>query len=1310
MALVMEPISKWLPKQVVDWLKGLDDCVQQYIGNFEGEDVNGEQLLRITNQELEDLGVILPDHQDVILEAVDLLSVLNHELETENLRSLAHRLNVAAKSLQGFLAGRRRSGLSGVRQLPNNCLTAIVDLIGVAKKLLAWLDRLPFVTLTEYGVLKNKIVQLCLQLTTIVQQDPKTKTMDMWNKDLPEQANAGSSKGDEEVEIMHVCKNLTGICEAIISLSSGSLSPQSGHLEVVYINTTTNEALSNIDQCKQIDPGDEVIQVNDQTVVGWQLKNLVSIMKEDPRGARLTLKKHPQNITGNVSSIVKNVRWEPHPLEGLGATGVSRPTESVRTVDQHTQVEEETFFHSPMPGQHRPRDGIPRISYEDFSEPGAGTSAAGRPGRRERGLFVEPATLKYYTLIENDNRPTGSEHPRGRSTSVRRKERPPQGEPRPVSMPPEYGWVRDSREHGVHRRSGRAPESESSMIQYLGDDRMLAYRDESSKQKGKKDSGRKCKKKSKHLNSSNYPGHPSMLASAAAGPRMDSRQPDVLNFTMPEGRAVAVSQRGGVNIRGDSDRYASSAAADRHGGISMKKSFHYTSLREKTKKWSRGSSWSSGSRRRISCKDLGHGDCEGWLWKKNDGKGYFTQKWRKYWFILKESCLYWYTNPEDEKAEGFISLPEFRIDRASECRRKYAFKACHPKIKSFFFATDCAGDMNHWMNRLGLAAIGYSPDEKEIQPREDYWSESDQDDAEGSLTLRLEGAMALNDVSVGHRPSSGTSSSPYVESRHLSSPYLEPPRPSTAFRERKPHAGPYPEAKHHAGPYLEPPRGPSPFPDAKRGPSPFPDAKRGPSPFPDAKRGPSPFPDAKRGPSPFPEAKRGPSPFPEAKRGPSPFPEAKRGPSPFPEAKRGPSPFPEAKRGPSPFPEAKRGPSPFPEPKRGPSPFLEQKRSAGPFPDPKYGPGPFLEHTHGANPFLDPTLGTNPFLEARRGACAFPETQRGASALPEPKRGASMFLDLQRGASPFPDAKRGATRFPEPQRGASLFPEHGANPYLESKRGASPFRETTHRGTSPFPEIKRGASPFMESKPGASPYLESKRGASPYLESKCSASPYLESKHGASPYLESKRGASPYLESKRGASPFLDPKRGASPYLESKHSPGFCQESKHGRHFSSESTYSYSSAEEARQEAAGSRDSSSHRRLHGERRSWQDLIETPLTSSGLHFLQTGPIEDDYMFGLTLLSPEKRRQATLPAQRYNINDQEGPFPLIPCQQDHGSHGRPQKQRSQSLPRNRDVRSKGQMKASELTEIEEDKFLSKKQSGFDEEGKFDASGSS
>ena len=55
---------------------GLDDCLQQYTQTFEREKVGGDQLLRITHQELEDLGVSRIGHQELILEAVDLLCAL----------------------------------------------------------------------------------------------------------------------------------------------------------------------------------------------------------------------------------------------------------------------------------------------------------------------------------------------------------------------------------------------------------------------------------------------------------------------------------------------------------------------------------------------------------------------------------------------------------------------------------------------------------------------------------------------------------------------------------------------------------------------------------------------------------------------------------------------------------------------------------------------------------------------------------------------------------------------------------------------------------------------------------------------------------------------------------------------------------------------------------------------------------------------------------------------------------------------------------------------------------------------------------
>uniref|UniRef100_A0A8C2H218 Si:ch211-26b3.4 n=1 Tax=Cyprinus carpio TaxID=7962 RepID=A0A8C2H218_CYPCA len=599
MALVMEPISKWSPKQVLDWMKGLDDCLLQYMRTFEREQITGEQLLHITHQELEELGVTRIGHQELILEAVDLLCALNYGLETENLRTLSHKLNASAKNLQNFITGRRRGGhYDGrvSRRLPNDFLTSVVDLIGAAKNLLAWLDRSPFVSVSEYSVLKNNIVQLCLELTTIVQQD--------------------CTVYETENKILHVCKTLSGICEHIISLSSDSLVSQSAHLEVVHLtNVMPSEGLgmyikstydglhvitgttenSPADHCKKIHAGDEVIQVNHQTVVciiAWLTSVLTlhqSICAVMCAGNK-PLKPHTHTYTGRCKSSFVPRQLESWKVEYFAVRFCS-----------HSNV-----------------------------------------------LGSECDSLLGFCLCPSD--------------------------------------------------------SDSSLLRFLSDDRILLIQEEA--EFSQRDTSRRSRKKSRNPSSPSFPISPSMLA------------PPV-----PHGLCVLL-----------------------YCAVFVKKNI-ITMLFIHLICCVCVGSLSSASRRRIACKDLGHGDCEGWLWKKKDATGYFTQKWKKYWFILKDSNLYWYTNQNDEKAEGFICLPEFRIDRAIECRRKHAFKACHPKIKSFFFATDHLEEMNRWMNRLGLAAI-------------DYWSESDQDEADGSMTLKQE-------ATYHHNPSA-TSSSPFPE-RHFSS-------------------------------------------------------------------------------------------------------------------------------------------------------------------------------------------------------------------------------------------------------------------------------------------------------------------------------------------------------------------------------------------------------------------------------------------------------------------------------------------------------------------------------------------------------------
>uniref|UniRef100_A0AAX7TEC2 Uncharacterized protein n=1 Tax=Astatotilapia calliptera TaxID=8154 RepID=A0AAX7TEC2_ASTCA len=615
MALVMEPISKWTPKQVLDWMKGLDDCLQQYIKSFEREQMGGEQLLHITHQELEELGVTRIGHQELILEAVDLLCALNYGLETENLRTLSHKLNASAKNLQNFILGRRRGGHydgRASRRLPNDFLTSVVDLIGAAKNLLAWLDRSPFASVTEYSLLKNNIVQLCLELTTIVQQD--------------------CTVYETENKILHVCKTLAGICDHIISLSSDSLVSQSAHLEVVHLTSIMpNEGLgmyikstydglhvitgttenSPADQCKKIHPGDEVIQVNHQTV--------------------------PVPTSPTSTS--------PTPGGTLGMSKMDAPSM------------QDVYILSPVSGLYSTREEMGLMSCDDISRYSV-SSQSGSKGSEAVSYYLDQDSGQYFSLLEGDG-PPGPDYDRGRNTGVRRRDKTPTHGKR-SSVTRRHGWSRNG--------SGSV---------FVMEKKNHAF-----------------SHKLSHLFFS--PCSQSSSLYVCSSPHTQSTYFHCQTF-----RILGLSS---------------------------------PSL----------GSLTSASRRRISCKDLGHGDCEGWLWKKKDAKGYFTQKWRKYWFILKESCLYWYTNQNDEKAEGFISLPEFRIDRAIECRRKFAFKACHPKIKSFFF------------HNFVCACV--------FIVTSDYWSESDQDDVDGSMTLKQEGPSSFCDTY--HRTPSVNSSSPFPEPKH----------------------------------------------------------------------------------------------------------------------------------------------------------------------------------------------------------------------------------------------------------------------------------------------------------------------------------------------------------------------------------------------------------------------------------------------------------------------------------------------------------------------------------------------------------------
>ncbi|KAL0968711.1 hypothetical protein UPYG_G00270630 [Umbra pygmaea] len=124
-----------------------------------------------------------------------------------------------------------------------------------------------------------------------------------------------------------------------------------------------------------------------------------------------------------------------------------------------------------------------------------------------------------------------------------------------------------------------------------------------------------------------------------------------------------------------------------------------------------------------------------WLYKQ-DSTG--MKLWKKRWFVLSEMCLYYYRDEKEEGILGSILLPSFHVSMLSvddHINRKYAFKATHPNMRTYYFCTDSAKEMESWMKVMTDAALVHS------------------DPAKRLLTANQRGPQEIsNHVTLNHRP------------------------------------------------------------------------------------------------------------------------------------------------------------------------------------------------------------------------------------------------------------------------------------------------------------------------------------------------------------------------------------------------------------------------------------------------------------------------------------------------------------------------------------------------------------------------------
>lgn len=309
----MEPVTSWSTERVTSWLEGLDAPLQEY--SISEWKLSGSDLLHLSTARLEKLGVHKIGHQELILDAVEKLCALTYSGGGENVGSLTEKLRALAHTLQMTIQGRWRVNASDVQStttLPQHVLQAVVDVITAAKGLMSLLNRYQFSQQTGYTA-SEKLITLCKDLDTTVHKE--------------------TAVYEKEKDVISICRQFTAVCDEILTQCPSSLLTHTAQLESVdLVPASPGDQVSPTEVCEKILAGDEVLQVNGQTVIGWSRENLVKKLEENPNGVTLVLRRLPVFLNRK-ESRAKSEREEEEEEEEKGRHSLlGRVAASVRSL------------------------------------------------------------------------------------------------------------------------------------------------------------------------------------------------------------------------------------------------------------------------------------------------------------------------------------------------------------------------------------------------------------------------------------------------------------------------------------------------------------------------------------------------------------------------------------------------------------------------------------------------------------------------------------------------------------------------------------------------------------------------------------------------------------------------------------------------------------------------------------------------------------------------------------------------------------------------------------------------------------------
>lgn len=338
-------VELWTNDDICEWLKGVGEKGEVYVDNFQEKKICGKDLTILDDNDLIDIGVSILDHRIILLNLIQNLVKVKHDLNNETLHNLVFNaknrviyiLNYIDKLFKcidcNYSVNESFYNPCVLCKKNENEIARLISSLSIAyRSLYSWLVRLPFTQIRTIDPFrKNLRLEMKFLLRVFRKKREKLKKDEViqnfynnvkinLNKILnyfTEFLDTCDSVGDTDFDKNSIVFNYCCLEKVIIRKNKDKSDQILGislkkFISGIYtIDGISKESTS--DECYNLNVGDDIFAINEQIIIGWSIENVykllnrvysttnsfVLLLRKMPREQTNTLKQHQQqrNIT-----------------------------------------------------------------------------------------------------------------------------------------------------------------------------------------------------------------------------------------------------------------------------------------------------------------------------------------------------------------------------------------------------------------------------------------------------------------------------------------------------------------------------------------------------------------------------------------------------------------------------------------------------------------------------------------------------------------------------------------------------------------------------------------------------------------------------------------------------------------------------------------------------------------------------------------------------------------------------------------------------------------------------------------------------